>query len=558
MPNNPDKKSLGAKQIDIDAPPQTPVNLADLPKAPALAEIEEQPLTRNLKAYKEILERLRSSIVLPTDLGGDLPKELASLSSGFTFSSSPQDDDFRFWHVEALINQAADLLDRCLRERAAWEENVSRAFELRLVVEEFAQLDKIHEQEILAGYYTLAYKGSCNEALAEASTKAGSAYAKYILDLVNKYYYSESEIVRQSAFSQLAAWVSHYATYKEDHKTDLLQCIWNGVGKSIPDHLHDSATGMSYHQLLVQQLLYLMESEGRGKAADASDFRRRAKQHKADWDFKDAAFRRSRTQVGRDLADLRAKAYSQAGGALNYWERLGPIRERFNRDFRDALARILSADEGMRKIYGYGTPMNLKLRSAYAGKTDFELLDLAVAYVRDVISWLVRFSQLDQNYVFPISLRRTLGKDTWETGGKEGAWRLVLTEAHFPQQVHIRLRGVSAFCVPDDDSPLNPWQAKNDGLWQMDVTAPVSGRVTHLSGSTIQLDQSLVPPCRLGRVGRRRPVHDTEINGIQALHNVSPVGEWTVRCSKFSTSGSKLDDLDDIVIELHLAVRYRK
>lgn len=82
MPNNPDKKSLGAKQIDIDAPPQTPVNLADLPKAPALAEIEEQPLTRNLKAYKEILERLRSSIVLPTDLGGDLPKELASLSSG--------------------------------------------------------------------------------------------------------------------------------------------------------------------------------------------------------------------------------------------------------------------------------------------------------------------------------------------------------------------------------------------------------------------------------------------------------------------------------------------
>ena len=59
-------------------------------------------------------------------------KELEEVNSAALMNS----DDFRFWHVEPLLNQAAGLLDRCLAEHT-----LERNFE-----ERFAQIQRDYEE----------------------------------------------------------------------------------------------------------------------------------------------------------------------------------------------------------------------------------------------------------------------------------------------------------------------------------------------------------------------------------------------------------------------------
>lgn len=166
-----------------------------------------------------------------------------------------------------------------------------------------------------------------------------------------------------------------------------------------------------------------------------------------------------------------------------------------------------------------------------------------VLWVRQAINWLVRFSRLDQNYVRPITLKYLKKKNLAQRTGE--TWTFTVNEDLFPNQRHVRLRGVAAAVVSDG--------AK--GLWQMEIRPPSQSFVRHLSGTRVDMDQSRVPQCYLGRVVDRSSFRDAEITGINALHNVSPFGTWKLVMSHQSTHGEKSSSLDDVQIDLHLAVR---
>jgi hypothetical protein len=172
-------------------------------------------------------------------------------------------------------------------------------------------------------------------------------------------------------------------------------------------------------------------------------------------------------------------------------------------------------------------------------------LDAVVLWVREAINWLVRFSRLDQNYVLPISLKNLKKKKLAERKESDN-WNFTITEDLLPNQRHVRLRGIGAAVVKEDGAK---------GLWQMEIIPPRNSVMRHLSGTKVDLDQTQIPQCYLGRVVDRNSFRDAEVSGINALHNASPFGAWTLAMSHQSTYGMKSSSLDDVQIDLHLAVR---
>ena len=55
---------------------------------------------------------------------------------------------FRFWHVEPLLDQAADLLDRGMRDRSTYDNLRSLYAKLLLDIMEFESTDAIHREEV--------------------------------------------------------------------------------------------------------------------------------------------------------------------------------------------------------------------------------------------------------------------------------------------------------------------------------------------------------------------------------------------------------------------------
>jgi hypothetical protein len=121
----------------------------------------------------------------------------------------------------------------------------------------------------------------------------------------------------------------------------------------------------------------------------------------------------------------------------------------------------------------------------------------------------------------------------------------MISEDMFPNQRHIRLRGVG--------SAVRGTNIR--GLWQAVLRAPTQSFCRHLSEKKETLDQRFVPSCYLGRVADRTPVRDPDIAGINALYNASPLGEWNMVFHEKSTEGMEIDEVDDIQVELHIAMR---
>lgn len=514
----------------------------------------EKRFTRDDNEWEKLLNALKDiQVTKDNHLNKPLQSRFMAIDNSFEFTAETTDEEFYITQAERWLDQAADLLDRSIRDRDEWNDKAVKSLQVGLELQEYVELDMIHQAEIAAGFYTLSLKESQALLNAELTNKWGNNVAgKYIQDLLNKKFTIE-EMKRQSRFAQRQAWLAHLASYEYPNGGKLLQHKYGSDDENTSPELNkNAARGLSQHYLETQRTGLLSQAEIYQNSERVSNARIAGLQSKVDWDTKDIDFRRQRTEVAKRLADLKTKAFTETGGALNYDEQMLPIKERFQRDFRDALARIYKAADGLRLIYGYNVPLPqsiTKLKTKDFKKerqqSPYKYLDDSIIWVRNAISWLVRFSQSDQNYVLPVSVKRLMPKEDWDKG--KGVWECEIKKDLFPGQSHVRLRGISAFVVlnPDD----------NAGVWQAIIRPPQQSFCEHLSGNSKDLDQCKIPPCRLGRIRTREDIRDPDITGILTLHNVSPFGKWKVEISKISTEDIPVEKIKDVHIDLHLAVR---
>ncbi|WP_354129883.1 hypothetical protein [Bradyrhizobium sp. RT3b] len=412
-----------------------------------------------------------------------------------------------------------------------------------LDLSEFQRLDAIHKEEELAGVYEQPFKISSSSRKAEDSNNRG--FKKAFEESNDLYGYLQDQRPKVINSATRYAYMQHmwsvmfvgqqfleYKSYEHDYPGDAIG------SKSVQDHSEYAAKiQYSYNQDVTLRNARAQVSLASSQC-DTSDERLQGLLMQEEWDKKNVDFQRRRTVVAREHQDLKLWATTAPEGPLNSYKRLAALKTLFNSDFRDAIARLNVACSGLNAIYG----LNRSLPVNTGSESYFEEV---LVFTRDCIQHQLRFSQRDQQAVIPISLRTLIGNDRFIAGVKARSIDFSLPSSFFERMAHVRIRGVSAYFVGKRE-PSN--------LLKFDLKAPIRGEFYHMDGTLAIEPQSHLPHVKLTRISKRDYVREPDIYAVSALRNASPIGGWSLR-NLANCLNSSEPDVDDIIIDLHLAFR---
>jgi hypothetical protein len=549
--------------------------LADVPPfenfvdkaAPEPVPAFQRPETADL-AWKEIAEAIGTSLGITEGNRLDAPLSHTFSALGRSIrniGALKEDPNFYFLHVEPLVDQAADLLDRSIQERASYDAISEKALKLALELNEYKELDKIHQREESAGLYDVPHAESSARANAEQRNQGGMRMNKYLIKNMLDRYFSFEKFNSVANEYRKSAWLGGLVPYSWEGQRfgGYASHTYGSVTKEANDHMADAGWETALHSMGQQEIQARIQEETYESAELSSGELLHGLEAKAKWDNVNRSFQRQRTLVARKFQDLKAKAATSPDGILNYAKRLGGIRSRFEQDFKSAYSRLIAAEKGLRIVYGYNKPLP-------RDSSQIDFYDDVLFWTRDAIDWLVRFSRLEQTIVLPLEVRRLTGPDRWDEGCKNGVWTFEVSESAFPNMHHMRMRGVSVTVSKSGRGTAHD-------LYQVILKAPKASRFTHLHCDQVPVDQASLPPLVFGRVSEREDRREPDILGLSSWHNVSPVGLWTVEIPvellqrhrkserkesgppgkrfPISTAGSS-PGITGISVELHMSYRH--
>jgi hypothetical protein len=469
-----------------------------------------------------------------------------NIQSGFAFAAHVRDDDFLALHIEPLLDQAADLLHRALKDRATFDDLGSRMFSLVLEIYEFLDLDAIHQEEEANGLYDVAFKRSKGEYEAEHMTEVYESFLKDQAQFTLDTLWNNAKFNEVYAAAQLSGWIQGLVPYSFGSQSfnGYVTHTFGSDARHVADHGFHAAAVQSLHSLFNHQTSINQQRIVHVAGEKISNKRVAGMQAQFFWDAKNANFLRRRTLVARNYQDQKLLAAVLPDGVLNLAKRLPSLKQRFQMDLRDAVARMIKVKDGLAIVYGYDSPLPDPADTV-------NYYDNCIMWVREAIQWLIRFSRREQSCALPISVRGMLGERNWRSGAKTGSWTFHLPVKFFKDMAHVRLRGISAYVVE------GPCRIKR--LWRLEIQVPPKGTFVHLDGSSHSMEQSSLSECILSRVTTRSFIREPDMAGLSSLHNASPIGSWTVKVADavpYLSSPSRIGaELQDIQIDCQIAFR---
>ncbi len=447
-------------------------------------------------------------------------------------------EDFPHLHIEPLLDQTIDLLSRAIGERETANALSSKAFQTKLELEEFRDLDEIHQREITDGAYDIAYTKAYAEYRAESSLLYNLRNSLFRLNYVinNRFEYSAINKVYQariySAFTSNGALFTHskdYMSYTIQGTDFSLAGKKNDVALELSSIMADWELGNQTFSIHRQR----DELEGRISAAEE-----RAEGHKktAEWLRKSIQHRFDRLAISRRLNAEKVQAVTAPAGALNYVEQLNPIKERISFLFQQARQRLISIAKGFSEVYGVSVPLPDNIKA-------YNYLDSCYEWALSASNWLISFQRHDKNVTRQFSVRKLVGDDAWVRGLQEHEWKFSLDLDEKPGTLFPRMRGVSAHTIGQELV----------GTFEFTVTPPVEAS-TRTEDKVAIVNQQEIGNVYLGKVSPWSPEYDNDIGGVIATHNASPYGEWHISVGMESTQGISAEYISDILIDIHLAI----
>jgi hypothetical protein len=156
-PSVKENKSMEVGDIEINLKSQETVQPQENSSVDiaSFQKIEFQRSGEEQKVWDTVQNILNSDYLLTSDgtSAGQLSKFALRIEKDFSFIAQERDDDFSSFHIEPLLDQAADLLDRGLKDREIWDEQATKMFLLALELNEYRSLDEIHQAEEASGIY---------------------------------------------------------------------------------------------------------------------------------------------------------------------------------------------------------------------------------------------------------------------------------------------------------------------------------------------------------------------------------------------------------------------
>jgi hypothetical protein len=403
---------------------------------------------------------------------------------------------FRFWHVEPLLNHAADLLDRCLAERAEYDALRAQAAVLTIDIETERERQAIVNERERAGQFNWMYDALSKEVNARRTEAA----------------------LRQDAV--------------------------NSLRNATREAKDGTAASWGYDANVRQQRAANYVFDGETEAKNIQ------------WAFetREKGFRvKDRAMV--ETALCKREQLSQDLEALDFAGRAVRLTGRIQRDFEDAYDRMSTAAKGLKLLYGYesGIP---SLSPASTTPTTLPI-DVCVLWVREAIKFLLVFAQLDQAFSVTLSLKDILGTGKWDEVKRSSPRRVTFAVPRetFASHTFCRLRGISAFVHgPSLDS--GPWGAV---IRLPDNALSIQGIDNSGQQVNIPVPQQDLSDCYLTRIETRSSPRAPDVAGLISLLNASPIagtGEsWHVTIVPPAGDTSLFQELSDLAIELNLIGR---
>jgi len=441
---------------------------------------------------------------------------------------------FKFWQVESLLDQAADLLDRCARERTEYDQLRTQWTRLFLEVTEFERYEEVHQDEIAAGWYSLNFVQSSHEA---------GALQALIQDPVGSTGWPEPDARNRGYVAAQALADTGFMALRNSA----------GLGQLREEMDHNHTTASLNRARVLEELGFRMQACELAAQADSVREQLAAKRSKEAFDGKDIDFRRRRSQAAVLLNDLKKKLMADPGAPYNYIEQGRPIRRRFMRDFRDAYLRLRAARDGLKNILNLSVQVppfpEITAQTSAPG-----VFDEATLWNREAIRMLIALGHSDQAYALSLSLKNRVGQTQWNNAvNSAGSGSKVVFTFEFPAdrlqgQSLVRLRGLSAFVARGNNSR---------GTWHMTIKPPKTA-----TGPTGQPLNQVVPLVNLGSVDARDSERPAETVGTVVLRNVALIGHasaspadrsWRIEVDAVSSIGEKFSQvIQDIEVEFQV------
>ena len=485
-------------------------------------------------------------------------------------------------HVEPLIDLAAELIERILRNREQWNALGRSSIDFDLALQESIELDKVHSDAVLAGLYTLPYELSEAEVASIGFMKEGSEVNKEKKSRVrniyealkDRWFSNSSKKEFQDARTEMARISGKFLDSESDSGRLSYAKYSNHGEKRVVAQIkmleEKKLSERDFEISLGQIKINEEESSAQEALAEATLSSTNSRETKArlkrDFDEKNIGFQSRQTEVRREITKLKGREAIRPGGPYNFPEQMKFLIKRLAIDYQEAYSALISAQEGLRLIYNY---QDESLPKQDLNKKEPGAINQCVLWVDRAVSFLQKFSRLDQNYILPVSVRAQLGEEAWERTLKDGVFKIALSTDDFPEQSFVRIRGVGAFVV-EGKTEANDSLFENNkqcDLWQMQLKGPEVALVRYDKQTIKKVDQSNLPKCFLARVSERNKEQKPDVVGIRAYHNASPIGKhkktdpnlpegnWIIQISSRSLMGRDREVISDIHIDFHLAVR---
>ncbi|MGO6859800.1 hypothetical protein ACCS99_20025 [Rhizobium ruizarguesonis] len=466
---------------------------------------------------------------------------------GTASALSPLDDGkaearFLYNHVDVLLNQASDILDRALSEYLAFADYSAKAASLGLEVKNFFDNDIIHNNEIAAGIYTIPYEMSLAEE--KALSEKADAAKKYKDRLAVSWalQYDEESLNKSLLASQIISQMPYLVTRTSPPLGGYVSVTVGSASGVAPDLIAQAVKDSVGRSLALDRTTQINQTDLALGIVNETNARLVGATAKRKWDFADIDFQKSRTQQARNNAEQKVKLAVTPGGAFNYAEQAKASRDRFVRDLHDGIVRLKACEYGLKVIFDYDNPAPASLLARDEGVHLIQLLNDFVAWTRESVRYVAAFNLTDQGYTLTVSIKQLIGASAWADGLKSGQWTFLFGDNLVPDQYAVRLTGINMFVRP------------SSGTWTGNLLVPAKSYYNRAAGKPQVIDQDKVPKVRLGRIGSRQSERYQEIYGTMLLRNLSPMGIWNVNISSESTYGEPLSAIEDIEVDFDLMI----
>lgn len=565
-----------------DEPIYDPRNPASptLPSFSSTIERGQKPPARS-PDWVELVSRFEAVYKVPSNIQSANDVSKAKVDTQFlvpdaryTFDASTSGSEFRFTSVETLLNEVSNILDRCLSERLEWSDLATKRANLALDLIEFLEKDRLHEEEVIAGAYTIAFKQSGREAQAFTYQSWGAKDAARELEYIWNRVYDSGTLNQIQMVSGVAAGAAANPaydnptpgspiTYEVDtyYLTDRQNPTSEHFNFSFPIAGYLKASAEYQHQFVTVSQKRLIHADWCVKLYEyyGAHLRAASFSAKAAWDQKGVEFRLKELSDTRDLAKLKIRLATEPGGALNFAERESFARMRLQNDLGYACSRFDAIVLGLYACYGINIPIPKAIFSALSNSTTaaikvvaqqsptgspdsvaLQTLEPLLFWVRKAISSLLSYQQQERYYSIALPLKSLLGA-AWKNLNDATGATFKISEASFVGEYGVRLLSVGLTV-----------RGKSPGFWAADVTVPNESYYRHRADMVVPVEQGSILPARLGRVALETEHYPMPIDRATSIHNASPFGIWRLQFRSAEHSPNILD-ARDVILHLEIA-----